>query len=240
MNKDKASYVIDEIQRINDNINSMIVDGSICLDDYSSETLRGIDKLSSDSKELRELIMDSPDSLIIQKFKNLNYTNIVKFHELSPGYLKYEYILQLSEFVDNIKDIKDFIETSIKKPLYNKPEHLPNKLGNDKTEKLYNDLIKNDLINNTTSKEDFLYWFGCSVDVPNELSQIQWTAKRGYKVLLSYLIANIYIDEFPNKQACIAFGEKSLKQLQFQYSGNTKDGGKPKKHLLIDNILKNL
>jgi hypothetical protein len=165
MNKDKASYVIDEIQRINDNINSMIVDGSICLNDYSSETLRGIDKLSSDSKELREFIMNSPDSFIIQRLTNLNYTNIIKFHELSPGYLKYEYILQLSEFIDNIKDIKDFMKTYHKK-LYDTP------ITNDIFDKLYNEYFDIDyntlcyFINNKKlpdGKDKYL-WKGKAVD----------------------------------------------------------------------------
>lgn len=141
--------------------------------------------------------------------------------------------------VKRLLDLQDKVKERYIKPQHNKPEQLPNVLGNDKTKELYKKLMEDGFISNT-SQEHFLYWFGCSMDVPNELSPIQWTTKRGYKVLLSYLIANIYTDEFPNKQACIAFGENSLKQLQFQYSGNTKDDGKPKKHLLIDNILKDL
>jgi|TARA_B110000211_G_scaffold156774_1_gene177623 hypothetical protein len=107
--------------------------------------------------------------------------------------------------------------------------------------KFYNSLISENLISQETTIEDFNRVF--TYQPLSEINKIKWT---GQSNLLAYLIDELgYSKQFKFTNAIFSIAKEcftnanNLSKLKFQYI-DTNKAGKPKKHLIIDDILKTI
>lgn len=107
--------------------------------------------------------------------------------------------------------------------------------------KFYNSLISENLISKETTIEDFNRIF--TYQPLSEINKIKWT---GQSNLLAYLIDELgYKKQFKFTNAIFSIAKEcftnanNLSKPKFQYIDTNKTG-KPKKHLIIDDILKTI
>ena len=107
--------------------------------------------------------------------------------------------------------------------------------------KFYNSLISENLISKETTFEDFNRVF--TYQPISEINKIKWT---GQSNLLAYLIDELgYRKQFKFTNAIFSIAKEcftnanNLSKLKFQYIDVNK-AGKPKKHLIIDDVLKTI
>ena len=111
----------------------------------------------------------------------------------------------------------------------------------EELKKLHNGLISENLISKETKIEDFNKVF--TYEPISEINKINWT---GQSNLLTYLIDELnYIKRFKFSNEIFSIAKKcftnanNLSKLKHQYIENNK-AGKPKKHLIVDDILKTI
>lgn len=187
-------------------------------------------------KDLRNKLNDL---LPIEKEKELTQ-NIEMFTLL----LQQEYdeeIIQdrLNELKPQYKEILSFLANEREK-IIGKRSFFWN--GNmEELKKLHNGLISANLISQDTKIEDFNKAF--TYTPISEINKIKWT---GQSNLLAYLIDELNYSKqfkFSNEIFSIArecfTNANNLSKLKYQYIDNNK-ASKPKKHLIVDNILKTI
>jgi len=187
-------------------------------------------------KDLRNKLNDL---LPIEKEKELTQ-NIEMFTLL----LQQEYdeeIVQdrLNELKPQYKEILSFLANEREK-IIGKRSFFWN--GNmEELKKLHNGLISVNLISQDTKIEDFNKAF--TYTPISEINKIKWT---GQSNLLAYLIDELNYSKqfkFSNEIFSIArecfTNANNLSKLKHQYIDNNK-ASKPKKHLIVDNILKTI
>jgi len=187
-------------------------------------------------KKLRNKINEL---LPIEKEKELNI-NIEMFTLLLQ--LKYDKKIvedRLNELKPQYKEILSFLVNE-KEKIIGKRSFFWN--GNMKElKKLHNGLISANLISQETTIEDFNMAF--TYKPISDITKINWTGQRN---LLAYLIDELnYSKQFKFSNGIFSIAREcftnanNLSKLKHQYIDNNK-ASKPKKHLIVDDILKTI
>ena len=187
-------------------------------------------------KKLRNKINEL---LPIEKEKELNI-NIEMFTLLLQ--LKYDEKIvedRLNELKPQYKEILSFLVNE-KEKIIGKRSFFWN--GNMKElKKLHNGLISANLISQETTIEDFNMAF--TYKPISDITKINWTGQRN---LLAYLIDELnYSKQFKFSNGIFSIAREcftnanNLSKLKHQYIDNNK-ASEPKKHLIVDNILKTI